>query len=139
MLWVLDIFYSFRAGIDFRCDNLTSIDVRLWRQRRSPRWKNYWRSQQFLFPLMCCPLHYHWDSIPCQDEVNYKRQSLVFAPSAELPSQTLCPVQRLTDSLAFIYSRMCVHKENILDPSMMQFQAGGHLNWINEIKIHLWC
>ena len=32
-LWLLYIFYSFSAGIDFRRQNLTSIDVRFWRSK----------------------------------------------------------------------------------------------------------
>ena len=67
---------------------------------------------------MCCPPHNHWDPIPCQDEVNYKGQSLIFAPSADrlFRPWDLCPDRRIKSGLTFIYNRRCVREENILDP-----------------------
>ena len=35
-IWILNIFYSFSVGIDFRRQNLTPIDVRFWRLKTVP-------------------------------------------------------------------------------------------------------
>ena len=35
----LEMFYSFSAGIDFRCQNLTALDVRFWRLKSIPALK----------------------------------------------------------------------------------------------------